>query len=269
MSKNYRMDVYKVKNYRDLINTLLTENPKSTRAQLAEASQCSSSWITRVLNSEVQLTPDQALGIGHYFHLNSSEIDYLLLLVDWERSASVEMKKRIEHKLERLKKESRDLKTSLQAEDLISEKNSIKYYSSWAYMAAHVACMIKPQSSDDLAELLSLPKAAAAKTIKELSQMGLLVASKNLWVASARSVHLPSDHPSAKFAHIVLRNKTSQYLQETVSEGLHYSAVHCLSAEDLENIHKILKASILSARQKIEKSPSEVLAVFCLDWYRL
>ncbi len=263
------MDVYKFKNYRELISALLTENPKSTRAQLAEAAQCSSSWITRVLTSEVQLTPDQALGIGNYYHLNTSEIDYFLLLVDWERSASVQMKKRIELKLEKLKKESRDLKTSLQAEDLISEKNSIKYYSSWAYMAAHVACMIKAQSSDELAELLSLSTASAARTIKELSQMGLLVASKNLWAASTRSVHLPSDHPSAKFAHIILRNKTSQYLQEIPSEGLHYSAVHCLSAEDFENIHKILKASILSARLKIEKSQSEVLSVFCLDWYRL
>lgn len=263
------MDVYNVKNYRKLIENLLQENVKATRAQLAAAAQCSSSWITRVLTSEVQLTPDQALGIGNYFHLNTSEIDYFLLLVDLERSSSVEMKKRIELKLDKLKKESRDLKTSLQAEDLISEKNSIKYYSSWVYMAAHVACMIKAQSGDDLAELLSLSKATAARTVKDLSQMGLLVSSKNLWVASARSVHLPADHPSAKFAHIVLRNKTSQYLQETASEGLHYSAVHCLSAEDLENIHKILKASILSARQKIEKSPSEVLAVFCLDWYRL
>ena len=99
--------------------------------------------------------------------------------------------------------------------------------------------------------------------------MGLVVNNKNLWFASNQSVHLPSDHPSAKFAHIVLRNKTSQYLQEVQSEGLHYSAVHCLSAEDVETIHKLLKASILSARQKIKTSPSEALAVFCVDWYRL
>ena len=173
------MDIYKVKNYRELIETLLQENVKTTRAQLAEAAQCSSSWITRVLTSEVQLTPDQALGIANYFHLSSSEVDYFLLLVDWERSDSHEMKKRIELKLTQLKKESRDLKSSLQAEDLISEKNSIKYYSSWNFVAAHVACMIKPQTSEEIAELLSLSKTTAAKTLKELFTMGLVVNSKN------------------------------------------------------------------------------------------
>lgn len=263
------MDVYKVKNYRELIENLLQDAVKTTRAQMAEAAHCSSSWITRVLTSEVHLTPDQALGIANFFHLNSSETDYFLYLVDWERSSSLEMKKRIELKLDKLKKESLDLKSSLQTEDLISEKKSIKYYSSWAFMAAHVACMIKPLSSEGIAELLSTSKSIAAKTLKELSVMGLVVNNKNLWSASNQSVHLPSDHPSAKFAHIVLRNKTSQYLQEVQSEGLHYSAVHCLSAEDVETIHKLLKASILSARQKIKTSPSEALAVFCVDWYRL
>lgn len=263
------MDIYKAKHYRDAILGLLHENPTTTRAQLAEAAQCSSSWITRVLNSEVQMTPDQAFGVATYFHLNSSETDYFLLLVDWERSASHEMKKRIDLKMEALKKESRELRSSIQTEDLISETHAVKYYSSWCYVAAHVACMIRPQTSEEISEHLSLSKSTIMRTLKELSEMGLVMSSKNLWSATHRSVHLPANHPSAKTAHMIMRNRTNQYLQEHNSEGLHYSAIHCLSEEDFELIQKTLKNNILSARQKIEKSSSEILTVFCLDWYRL
>lgn len=264
------MDVYIFHDYRSVIlDWLQNVELKGARTKLAHAAECSASWLTRVLSGDVQLTPDQALGITAFLNLNEDETDYFMCLVEFERAATLLLKKRIRKKLELIKSESRKLKTSLRSVTAISEDNSIKYYSSWVYAAVHVACMMKPLSLIEVSKLTRLSEETVSRVVNDLRQMELIKTVGINYQATNRNVHLPESHPLSNTAHSSLRQKTIQTLQEKNIDGLHYSAVHCLSYKDTELIQKKLKDSIMSCRKIIEPSPSEQLMVFCVDWYAL
>ncbi|MBN8542353.1 MAG: DUF4423 domain-containing protein [Deltaproteobacteria bacterium] len=264
------MNLFSIVDYRSLVETCAKgQGDRGTRTRLARAAACSPSWLTRVLAGTVHLTPDQALGIAVHLHLSEAETDYFLLLVDQERAATPAMKKRLQVRIDRLRRDGKKLAPSVKVDSKVSEEGAIKYYSSWVNAAVHVACMIKAQSPKDLSEILNLPVKQITKTLRELGQLGLLTASGDTWSANSKNVHLPATHPIARLTHTLWRNRTNQFLQESHDDGLHYSAIHCLSKSDVDKIQETLTDCILKTRQKINESPSETLVVFCLDWYRL
>lgn len=264
------MDVFNHNEYRALIKEWENlQTHAGARSRLAKAAGCSPSWMTRVMSSSVQLTPDQAVAIASFFHLNESETDYFLLLVDFERAATLNLKNRIRKKMEALKRESRKIAASVKAGESVKEESAIRYYSSWIYSALHVACMIKSQTSEQLAVLLRLPLDATVARLMELEKMGLLKRANGKWICDVSSVHLSSDHPASLAGHVSWRSRTIQQLSENYERGLHYSAAHCLSKADVEKIRDILKKAILKCRDVIEPSPSETLGVLCLDWYEM
>ncbi len=138
------MNVFQHNDYRQVIDEWIqSESDRGAKGRLAKAAQCSPSWITRVLTGNVQLTPDQALGIALYLELAENEIDYFLYLVDLERAAHPQLQQRIRKKLDSLKSEARYLRSSVHTESEISDADIMKYYSSWVYSAVHVFCMIQ------------------------------------------------------------------------------------------------------------------------------
>jgi len=264
------MDIYTYNNYRDFVKAWEQKTSiRGARSQLAKASKTSPSWITRVLNGEVQLTPDHALGIATFFGFNEHETDYFLLLIDLERAASTNLKLRIQEKLDKLKNENRKIASSIKLNHSFSPESSNIYYSSWIYSVIHVACMIKPQSIFELAQILRLSEITTLRFVNELVEIGVLKKEGIYWASRISSIHLPSNLPNVKTIHSSWRNHTIQRLHEGDDSGLHYSAVHCLSQADIDNIHLMLKKAIMRCRQVIENSPSEVMSVLCMDWYKL
>lgn len=264
------MDLFQFSSYREVVESLMANSKeKVLRGDLAKAAGCSSSWITRAFTGSVQLTPDQLLGIATYFHLNELETDYLLALLDLERAASLLLKKRIKAKLDRIKKESRELRIPVKPAATLSESDSFKYYSSWLYAAVHVATMIQKFSPAELSEKFKVDMGSVLKILKELEQMGLVVGQSGCWQASSQNLHLSATNHIAKLGHINWRNRSIYHLQNPTSEGLHYSGPHCLSRKDISVISEKLKEVLMECRQIIDESPAEAMALLCLDWYQL
>jgi uncharacterized protein (TIGR02147 family) len=264
------MDIFAHQTYRGVLHEWLEVNGgKGGRATLAKVARCSPSWISRVLSESVQLTPDQAFAIADHMGMSDTESDFFLLLLEHERAGTQALKKRIHVKLQKIRKESHQLKASVRTDGSVTGDQANLYYSSWMYSAVHVACMIRPFSSEELATKLRLSPASVMKTAKELTTMGLLVSKAGRFAATALNVHLPAESPMAKVGHRNWRSRTVEYLQETGEDGFHYSAIHCLSEKDIARIHKILKDTIVNCRSIIADSPSEELAVFCVDWFGL
>jgi len=262
------MDIFEYTEYQKLIEYWLEHSKKhGARAKLAKAIGCSPSWITRVLAEQVHLTPDQAFGISIYFNLNEAETDYFLLLVELQRSGTHMLKKRIHSKLKLLRENTRNFGASVKTDSKMSEQDHARYYSTWLFSALHAACMIRNFSSLELARIFKIPSARITEILNALQSMGLVIKLGEHWQATSKSIHLSSESPMANIAHANLRNRSIQVLQEGTSDGLHYSAIHCLSKKDVEIVRQKLKNAILSCRNVIEPSPPETLSVLCLDWY--
>ncbi|MGZ3653327.1 MAG: TIGR02147 family protein [Bdellovibrionota bacterium] len=261
--------VYECENYRIFLKkSLETDSAHGAQSRLARAAGCSPSWITRVLNGAVQLTPDQAFAVAQHFGLAERESDYFLLLVDQERAATPALRKRLERRASELKAESARLSANLRSDFSISESHRLRYYSSWIYPSVHVACMIKPLAPEEISALVGLARESVAAALSELAEIGLVQKVGARWEATTKNIHLPSDHLLTNVMHSNWRVRTTQLLQEKGSgDGLHYSGVHCLSRKDIEEIKGRLKAALVDVRKQIEASPSEAVAIFCMDWY--
>jgi uncharacterized protein (TIGR02147 family) len=261
--------IYDHESYREFLKTTLAaEADHGARSRLARAASCSPSWITRVLAGQVQLTPDQALAAAQHLGLGDRETDYFLLLVDKERAATLSLKRRIERRLADLKAESSQLSSSLRTDFSLSESHRVCYYSSWVYPTVHVACMIRGLTLDELMQLASLGREAVTDALRKLEGIGLVKKAGPRWEATTKNIHLPSGHALTNVMHANWRQKTTQVLQERGGgEGLHYSGVHCLSLRDVAEIKARLTDVLLDVRKRIETSPSEALAIFCMDWF--
>jgi uncharacterized protein (TIGR02147 family) len=262
------MDIFEYNSYRKFINDYVKfESKTGARSRLARAAHCSPSWMTRALSGDVQLTPDQALGVAKQLHLGEDETDYLLLLVEFERSSTSALRSRIESKLAKYKILSKKLSSTMKTDSVVSDSDSSRYYTSWIYSAAHVACMIRGFSTDELEKFIKAPEGTLAGILVELKKMGLLTHVGGKWNATSKSIHLSADHPMSKVGHANWRNHTISQLHGANENDLHYSAIHCLSKKDKERIRKTLKEMIIECRGVIEPSEPEELSVFCLDWY--
>ncbi|MBL7670683.1 MAG: DUF4423 domain-containing protein [Bdellovibrionaceae bacterium] len=266
------MEIYLANTYREVIEIWSKQSGRviGIRSQLASAAACSPSWITRVLSGSVHLTPDQAFGISQFMLLNDNETEYFLLLVDKERASSQAFKKRIDQKLQTLRRTGRQLSSSLKTDTTLTEQGeAVIYYSSWIYPAIHTACMIEGMTFQRLSQILKVQEIVLKNSVSELKKMGILKTHKEFLVATSKSVHLPAEHIMAKTAHLNWRAKTINYFQEGQSDGLHYSAIHCLSQKDFEIIQSQIKEAIMNCRKQIQESKEESLAIFCVDWYLL
>jgi uncharacterized protein (TIGR02147 family) len=252
-----------------LTAVIRTEIDRGSKGRLAKAAACSPSWITRVLAGDVQLTPDQALGIAQHLHLNESETDYFMGLVELERAATPALRERTRKKLKSLKTDSRDFGSHIKADGALSQEHRTRYYSSWVYSALHVACMLSGVSMNDIAARLGMSSKTVNQVLLALQEMGMISKQGGQWKATTKNIHLDSKDPLTLGGHRNWRERTLQQLHASSSEGLHYSAIHTLSEKDFERIRAQLKDAILDCRKVIDHSPAETLGVLCLDWYGL
>jgi len=264
------MEVFSYTQYRKLIlDRLKATDSRWSQNRLSHAAGCSPSWLTRVLSGSVQLTPDQALAIAQAFGFTDNESEYFLLLVEHERAATAALKSRLQGKMKCLREAGRDFHASIETDTLLSDGDCLIYYSSWLFPTLHAACMMRPLTHDEISELVGISPRTAAKFLSELGEMGLVVRHADKWKSTSKKVHLDPKRPAAKIAHTLWRNLTVTHLQQGKENGLHYSAVHCISRKELENVREKLKEAILKCKKTMDDSPEETLAVLCLDLYEL
>src|SRR4051812_14315407 len=97
--------VYTYSSYKPLMADRL--NGEGRRGQLsraAEALNCQRSYLSRVINSNLHLTPDHAFQLARFWLLNADETDYFTLLVDYDRAGTPEFRQALKGKLAALKK---------------------------------------------------------------------------------------------------------------------------------------------------------------------
>ncbi len=122
---------------------------------------------------------------------------------------------------------------------------------------------------DSLTRRFALGQAIVVSILEDLSKMGLITGTGGVWRATGKNIHLPAKHRLAPYGHIGWREHVIAELRRRSRPGLHYSAVHCLTHDDVERVHQLLKDAVLKARTIIDESPAKRLAVMCLDWFEV
>jgi len=256
--------------YKEFIRAMVEEN-RETRGyltKLAEAANCQKSYLSQVLRSKVQLTPEHAMGLCQFWGLNEIESDYFLNLVFLGRTDFAPLKRKVLQKLNILRKQNDHLGERYSKPKLQGADHQV-YYSSWIYAAIHISLSLKEcRSVNSIAQRLALSPELVRSALMALEEMGIARRSGQSWELGVGSIHLPQDSPMNFINH---QNWRLKACQDSIgeSDGIHYTSVQSLSSADFGRLKQILLSTLDQGRRIIEPSPARELVCLNVDYFKL
>jgi uncharacterized protein (TIGR02147 family) len=263
-------EIYTYKDYKAFIRDQITENRQTRgyRQLLADAAGCQRTYLSQVLNSHIELTPDHAVGMTIFWGLGASASDYFLELVSISRAGTPALKKLIQSRLDRLKRAHLDLGERIRAPTLTAGSYEAIYYSSWLFSALHIVIRLEScRTSAAVAAYLEIPEELARGYLKEMAAIGLVTEEQGQWRALASNLHLPRSSPYLWRHHQNWREFALRAAQTHDDEAIHFTSVHSLSVRDSERIADLLRELIVKSRQIIEPSKDEIVTSLCIDYF--
>jgi len=266
------MTIFSIEDYRSIIREKIEENKalRGYQARLSEAAGVHSSYISRVINSHVQLTLDQAANLAEFWQLESDETDYFLDLVLLERSSSTVLKARTQKRLSAIRRSHENLASRFSNSRVLEAQDNSIYYSAWYFSAVHMLLTI-PQyrSAKEISIRLLLSKELVQTVLETLEKLGLVHLVGSQWRVLQFDLHTPKDAVWARAHHGHWRQKSALKIQEFDSEATHYSGVHTLSKSDAVKLKHHVLQFLEKSRKIIAPSPEEKLFFLGCDFYEV
>lgn len=269
MSKN----IFTYKDYKKyLAETIKSYQPQhGAVTRMAQAAGCQRSYLSQVLNGSAHLVPDHIFGIARFLGLREVERDYLLLLLEKDRAATLNYREYVQTKIDRLRRENLRVKAAINAK-IIETPNLEKllsYYSSWVKMAVHTIVSIPQyQTPEAIANRLQLSVAQVNDCLNELKGLGFVTFKGGRWQYANGSSHISSESPLSALNHNNWRQRSATiFPQSSLNGGVHYTSVFSLSKDDFTELRSKILDWIQTSRQLIEPSPCEELVCLSMDCF--
>ncbi|MCM2277663.1 MAG: TIGR02147 family protein [Oligoflexia bacterium] len=266
------MSIFNFTDYKSFLKDLLKGKgeKRGFQGQLASAAGCQPAYLSQVLRSHVQLTPEHACNLAHFLGLDELESEYFLLLVDYSRAGTRRLRQRIQAQLDRKKREAENFANRLRDGALDSIEARSRYYSSWHWGAIHIITSIQAsQTPEAISQRLNLPIEVVLETLRGLKTMGLVKSDNNRWQFTGGNLHIPKDSPLNGVNHQNWRLKAVQDSQNAESDGLHYTFCFTVTRSDYEKLKTMLLSFIDEQRKVIAPSACEDLVCFTYDLFRI
>lgn len=240
------------------------------QAKLAKAINCQPAYLSRCLAGRAHLTVDQAIAICQFWSLTPMETDYFLLLLEYDRAGSSNAKKFFKMKLQNHKEQAENLKIRLKRQSLDDLQKQALYYSHWSWMAVHLATTIKPPLTDiELSSRLQIPLNHISEITTKLNEWGLIEREENTWKFKMGDFHIGKESPLLTNHHQNWRQKAVLDSQNSMTDGLHFSAVYTLSKNDIEVIKNKVLNLIEDSLTIVKKSEEQEIVCFNIDFFKL
>jgi uncharacterized protein (TIGR02147 family) len=269
--KATEQSLFQFQDYKAYLRFKISENRlyKAYQSKLAEKMGCQRSFLSQVLNSHVQLTPDHASGLAEFWGLSQDETSFFTDLVLLARAAKPAWKEVIKSRMKRLK-EKQETPTDRFEWPTLSSKGEEVYYSSWYWSAVHIAVSISRfKSAVEIAEHLRIPQPTVEHALKWLEQQKLVRKTKLGWDVSETQIYLPKSSPMVEMHHFNWRQRALDNIQRQDRASLHYSAVFALSESDFHKLKENIVSFLESANEVIGPSRAEELVCFNCDFFKV
>jgi uncharacterized protein (TIGR02147 family) len=267
-------ELYDYDDYRRYLIDWIDSRPKKgrgIRAELARALGSPVSHISQVLNGVSDFSFEQAEDISLYIGHNSEEADFFVQLLHLARAGTQNLKTRIIEKINKAREKRFNLKNRLDIKESISSEHTVQFYSSWIYVAIHIALTIKSlQTKSALANYFGLSLVRCSEILEYMTVMGLVENHGESYKVTTQRIHLGNESPMLLKHHINWRLQAIQSIEKlNAPTDLHYSSVVSLSTSDVQKIKSILVKTIDETKKIIHSSKEEELHSFCLDFFKV
>ena len=269
------MSIFEYGHYKDFINAWTLARPKRGRGEpkrMAELLRVHSTMISHILRGQAHFSLEQAEEISQYLGLSDLETEYFLELVQWERAGSRRLKKRIQSRIEALKKRATQLKERLATEERrqLSEADLAIFYSSWHFSAIRLLVTLGCKDRRTIASKLKLSSNKLNEALEFLMRTGICQVKENGEMEAAPSLtHLGADSPFVWKHHANWRLKAMERHFDLHEEELIYSAPLTISQQDMGRFRERIVQLIAELKSTVEKTEPDIVACLNIDWFKV
>ena len=248
---------------------LRSDGKRGLLTRAAKALHCQPSFLSRVIGSEIHLTPEQAFMICQFLNWSANESEYFQTLVAIERAADPGYKSALTAKLKQLRVDHESLQKRTQKEDFALVEQQSVYLSSWIWSAVHFLSSVPAyQTVEKMADRLGLSNETTRKTLTRLEQWGLVRKTGSRWEYAQGQFHVPKDSPYVVLHHQNWRTRAVLDAQEFQSESLHFTSVYTLTAADVARLRELMLKFISDCQAVAQPSSPEESVVLICDLYK-
>jgi len=274
-------EIFDYRDYRKYLIETLRSRPKQghgEKSKMASAIQCHNAYFSQILQGKADLSPEQAFLLARYLRLSPDENEYWLLLVQYARAGTADLKKYLLAKIEAIESARRTIKNRIQYDKkAISKEDQAKYFSQWYYSVIHLMITtLKGFSTlEALEKALPLKPALIQDAVQFLERIELIQKSGSEYLPGQVNIHLENDAAMIAVHHTNWRMQAVRSLERQDPSDLHYSSVMTVYRHDFEKIRKIVLQCIDEVREVVAnpdhaaKTKETAVAVFTTDWFTL
>jgi uncharacterized protein (TIGR02147 family) len=232
-----------------------------TQESLAKAASLRSTYLTNVLKGRGNFNSDQIYAIANALKLNASESHYLFLLKEYDQCLAAGRKKLLKDEIEKLQQKMLKIENNISIKVRRDEHALImKYYSDPMIMIVHSMLQISrfAENWPSLTTALTIQKSYLQKLIETLIELELIIVKETRATVLQKNFHLPKESPMLLPHQTLMRQKSSQRLQEVpIEKRFSFSALFTANEETRQQVHQKFLEFLRSIEPLIKEADAQ------------
>lgn len=267
------MNIFQFEDFREYVFREIKSKPNGGRGELLKISKHAklhTTSLSQILKGDRVISMEHALSLAEYFGLSEAETRYFLLLIQYDRAATKELKAHLKKQIDESKSEHTELVRVLNRDRVLSEHEKALFYSNWFFSGVRVLTSIPGfQSTDAIARRFGLSKQLVNEVVQFLLSTGLCEEKEGKLQPGPQYTHLESGSKFVSRHHSNWRLLAMNKHPTLSQEELAYTSPMSLSVNAAQEVREVLVEAVRKVNQIRENSVS-CETTFCLnlDWFR-
>ena len=263
------MEVLSKSDYREAFSELFGLRKQSlgqkwTLSSLAKRVGLQASYLTNVVKGRAHFSADQIYAVCESLGLSDVETEYLVLLMELEKSAHAPRKAKLQSEIEELRRKHLSRYVQEEAAPLSADDLQAYYLDpNLELLHFYLGLKSKDQSPETVANALGISSEQVLEGIQFLSSRGLIKKHNSRWVRGVIKQHLSEDSSLCKPNQQLLRFKALNQLQNTAKERKYsFMATVSMDEDSRLKIQSAYLQFLKQARKIVEDAePDEVYQI--------
>lgn len=266
------MNLYSIDDYKKLFLTWSQRQPKRGRgvlSQLARHLEVHSTLLSLIFKGSSHLTPEQAILTAQFMKLTPLETEYFCMLVQQERVAKASARRYVETRLQELRRESENLRKSLNAQSDLQEADYATFFSHWIYSWMFLQVAVSPgMSKMSLLNLTPVDGQIQEAALQFLLEKGVLLEQDLKLQIGSRQIYVGRESTFLRNHLINWRSKSIEQIRDhNDPEDLYFSSPVAVSHADRKVIAQKIRELLQEFKTVSDPSASEIVCCLNMDWF--
>lgn len=275
MSVPKKFNVYKFDDYRDFIEEYCEHKKKSdprfSYSVLAKATRLQPSYLSNVMRKKASLNSDQLYAICHEAALSSDSREFLLTLLELERTKLASRKAELLRQVGELRSHRLRSEEFLgERIDIGSEQKAKLYYSNALCSILHMFLAI-PKYNRDLSKIcqkLGVSADALEEALQILTFADVIKREGGKIVLCKPNLHLAKENPLSQMHALLLRLRSIEYQNlNGKRDNLFFTSTFSANKKTFGALKTRIMALIEDAGALVEAAPSEEVFQLNIDLF--